>query len=389
MPESTTTAGVVAGVVIADEFLRGLRIAVLGVTSAVLCAWFLPIALTSPQAYTSAPLQYACLAALVVLLFTAIAMVALDRPWGRARWPMVGVALVATVLATASVEPEQLILPPHWSWKIFGWYAVLLLMDLPLGWFFGALGLQQLITLGQVLVAGQGNEPTLVEMGVTSLLVACWQGAVAVAAVALQQSGAVARHTAAEEARLRLSEQVAEQVHTDRQTRYDELAATTAPLLEGIADGRYDPGDPQVQQACSVEAARMRRLFAESDEVADPLEHEIHACIDVAERRGISVQASMRGALPEVPLPARRALTEPVIAVLTGARSSARVAVVARADQVSLSVVVDGAEQIPQTPASTSDEETGRVEVSRLVSGDRLWLDVTWTPATASHDPAA
>ncbi|GAB3254350.1 hypothetical protein [Kineosporia babensis] len=373
MPESS------APVVIADEFLRGLRIAVLFITAVVLCAWFLPTAIATPHAYSLPVLEYACLAVLVAVLVAATVMVALDRPWGRARWPMVGIAMVASVLATTAVEPEQLLLPAHWSWKIFGWFAVLLLMDLKLRWFFGALGLQQVISLVQVLGAGMGNEAKLVEMGVTSLLVAAWQGAVAVAAITSQQSGAMARRTMEEEERLRLSERVAEQVHADRQIRYDGLVATTVPLLEGIATGQHDPADPLVQRACSVEAARMRRLFAESDDVADPLEHEIYACIDVAERQGISVQASMRGALPAVPLAARRALTEPVISVLAGARSSARVAVVARDDQVTLSVVVDGAETLAEAgPVSAPGAPGALVESSQLVSGDRLWLDVTW-----------
>ncbi|GAB6898309.1 hypothetical protein [Kineosporia succinea] len=433
-----------ARTLIADEFIRGLRIATLGVTTAVLCVWFLPIAVASPGAYARPTLEYVSLAVLVALLLLAVVTVARDRPWGRLRWPMVLVALVATVLATAAVRPEQMVLPPHWSWKVFGWFAVLLLMDLPLGWFFGALAFQQALSLVQVLAAGQGDRPTLVEMGVTSLLVASWQGAVAVAAVALQRSGAVARETAAEEERLRLSERVAEQVHGDRQARYAELTVTTTPLLQGIADGLLDPADPGVQRACSVEAARMRRLFAESDEVSDPLSHEISACIDVAERQGTAVQASVRGTLPPVPLAARRALTEPVIAVLAGARSSARLTVVGRDDQVTLSVVVDGAldldpalfpatpgpletphtpshpntpgpletphtpshpdtpgplrgsgplgdpgvlgppavPHLPGSPGGPDDPGTpGPVQISRLISGDRLWLDVTWRQA--------
>jgi hypothetical protein len=372
-------------VAIAEEFLRGLRIATLAITSVVLCLWFFPLALASASAYRSVPLEFGALAVLVVANVIAALVVLRDRSWGRLRWPLLVTVLAATVVATSAVQPADLIGAPHWSWKIFGWFAVLLLMDLPLRWFFVALGSQQVLNAVQVTAMG-ADTPALVEMGVTGLLVVSWQSAVTLAAVQLRRSAGVARQISAEEERLRTSERVAEQLHDDRQARYADLMTSTAPLLAGLASGELHPADPVVQRACLIEAARMRRLFAESDDVADPLEHEIHACVDVAERQGTSVQLSIRGARPSLPLDVRRAMTEPVIAVLAGARSRARVTVVGVNDQVTLSVIADGARDARESaPADVDhpgpDGSGGLVRTTRLVRDDQLWLEVTWEPA--------
>jgi hypothetical protein len=42
-------------------------------------------------------------------------------------------------------------------------------------------------------------------------------------------------------------------------------------------------------------ATQLRRLFAENDDVPDPLVHELSACIDVAERRGLAVSLAVSG----------------------------------------------------------------------------------------------
>ncbi len=371
---------------IAEEFLRGLRIASLGITSVVLCLWFFPLALASTSAYRSATLEFSALAVLVVVNAIAALVVLRDRSWGRLRWPLLVTALAASMVATAAVQPADLIGAPHWSWKIFGWFAVLLLMDLPLRWFFAALGTQHALNAVQVVAMG-ADTPALVEMGVTGLLVTSWQSAVTLAAVQLRSSAGVARQISAEEERLRTLERVAEQLHDDRQARYADLTKSTAPLLAGLGSGELHPADPTVQRACLIEAARMRRLFAESDDVADPLEHEIHACVDVAERQGTSVQLSIRGARPSLPLDVRRALTEPVIAVLAGARSRARVTVVGVNDQVTLSVIADGARDTREAAPADGDRPgpggfEGLVRTTRLVRDDQLWLEVTWEPAS-------
>lgn len=381
---SVSEAEVPAPAVIIAEFLRGLRIAAMSVTAVVLCCIHLPVALQFTDAYRWPAGDLGALVAMLAVMAVATVYVVRDRPWGKARWLLLAVAFVACVGGTVAVEPEFLIRTPHWSWEMFGWFSVLLLLDLRLRWFFLALGGQYAVTLVLVLAQGAGQVPILVEFGVTGLLAGAWQSTVALFSVALRHSAAVALRTAVAEEQLRTSERVAEQLHSDRQARYADLAVTTGPLLAGIASGQLNPADLGVQRACAVEASRMRRLFAESDDVADPLEHEIHACVDVAERQGTAVQMSTRGALPALQRAERRALTEPVIAALAGARSTARVTVTSDpTGAVTLSVVTDGAGNGELELPIDGDGLGGRIRVSRLISGERLWVEVTWTAMPA------
>ncbi|MGO4423497.1 hypothetical protein AB4Z54_33635, partial [Streptomyces sp. MCAF7] len=125
------------------------------------------------------------------------------------------------------------------------------------------------------------------------------------------------------------------------------------PLLTGLADGSLDPRDDEVRRACALEAARLRRLFAESDCAFDPLVHEMRACIDVAERNGITVQLAVRGDPLQLPLQLRRALLDPVIAALAAAGGTARVTVIRGEDQVRVGVVVDALrDRLPEAAAS-------------------------------------
>jgi len=376
---------------IAARFLRGLRIATVGVTAIVLFGYQLPTMIGFLSRYRSGSIEIAMMAVHAAVIALAAVVVVRDRPWGRWRWPVLVIVLIASVTATAAVAPADLVGMPHWSWEMFGWYAVILLMDLPMGWFASVLAAYLIITLAQVILAGQTHLRILVGMAITVLLLGSWQLAVARAAVALRQTAEAASRTAAEEEALRTAELVAEQLHRDRQTRYSELAASAVPLLAGLAAGELFPDDPVVQRACAIEAARMRRLFAESDDVLDPLEHELHACIDLAERRGVTVQLALRGVRPALPRAARRALTEPVIAVLAGASASARITVVGVENEVVVSVIadrsdldpadrVDVVQSDPVEPVSLASEQ-GVIQVSWLLGTDGVWLDAIWKAA--------
>jgi hypothetical protein len=134
---------------------------------------------------------------------------------------------------------------------------------------------------------------------------------------------------------------VAEALHHGRLDRYQTVRRSVAPLLVGLASGQLDPADREVQRHCAVEASRLRRLFAETDDVPDPLLHELRACADIAYSRGILVDLQVVGQLPALSLPVRRALTEAPLHALAGARRQARVTVVGRSNEVAVSVLAD------------------------------------------------
>ena len=112
--------------------------------------------------------------------------------------------------------------------------------------------------------------------------------------VAADQAAAAARSEDA--ARERAA--TAEIISVARHARWLALQESAVPLVAELAAGTADPGDAQVRVRCAVQAARLRRLLAEGDEVPGPLVHELHASADVAERRGVAVEIETAGPLP-------------------------------------------------------------------------------------------
>ena len=191
-----------------------------------------------------------------------------------------------------------------------------------------------------------------------------------------------AEDAATREADATARQAVADRIRATRRARWLELRATAEPLLSGLAAGTADPADLAVQRACAVEAARLRRLFAEGDETPDPLVHELHACADVAQRRGVAVDietaAQFPGTglpgseLPAVPPEARRAITDLAIAVLVNAISRVRVTVTGTVDGVIVSLVSDSPVQ-PDLPASPAG-----LVVDSQRDQQSLWVEARW-----------
>ena len=69
----------------------------------------------------------------------------------------------------------------------------------------------------------------------------------------------------------------AEIIAAARHARWLTLQESAVPLIAELAAGTADPGDAQVRIRCAVQAARLRRLMAEGDEVPGSLVHELHA----------------------------------------------------------------------------------------------------------------
>jgi hypothetical protein len=128
-----------------------------------------------------------------------------------------------------------------------------------------------------------------------------------------------------------------------------------------------------VRVRCAVQAARLRRLLAEGDEVSGSLVHELHASADVAERRGVAVEIETAGPLPGVPGPARRVITDAAIVILTAAHSRARITLAAVAAGIAVSFVAD-------TGAGVLLPAIGNgVSLDQQQDGAMLWAEARWT----------
>ncbi len=356
---------------------RAVRLLTVAITLATLAGLELPVLLANRDGYTRVGPQYAAfgLFALVAVGETVTTLRGrLRSPW---RWPALVLVMLSSAAATATVRPGDLLGIPHWSFGMVGWVLVLLTFGEPLALFAALLLAHYLITLAQA-VSGGGVAPTLAGGLNQTMLSAAFQFSAVVFAVSLRRT-AVAAATAwwaGEQART--SAAVADGLHADRVDRYAGLARTTVPLLAGLGSGGLDPGDETVRRSCAIEAARMRRLFADTDPAPDPLVHQIHACVELAERRGVRATFAERGEHRDIPKPVRLALTEAAAVALATARERIRVTLVRVPGMVTVSVVSDAVEQVRDALADLRGDPHRGVTVSWVVLGRHIRVASVW-----------
>ncbi|MDI5975262.1 hypothetical protein [Amycolatopsis magusensis] len=350
-----------------SRLFRGLRLATLLITAVTLFGLNLPLLLANAEVYRSFAVEVAAFAVLAVVAAVTGVLIWRDRPLGRWRWPALGAVFAASVAAVSAVPPELVVTEAEWSYGTIGWCCLLLLADHRFTAVLLALAAHQVFSFGQLIAVGQADRLTLAGLATVSILVLGYQLTVAAATAALHRLARLAQHTAVQEERIRTAEAVADQLHRDRRTRFEELATSTVPLLAGLA-----AGTPVRDRASyAVEAARMRRLFAETDDVDDPLLHELRACAEVAERKGVTVFLGTWGERPELSVPVRRALTEPVAACLAATVAEARVTVLGTPGTATVSVVTDA-------PPPVRLPSSAQVTVTHRESGGKHWVEAAW-----------
>ena len=357
------------------NFMRGLRLGVVVMSLVILLLLDLPKLLANLDAYRVPAAQFAVAAGFLAI--TGIVAVATwrDRPLGWWRWPLVVVAFALSILATQTINADDRLGVAHWSEGDAGWWLALLLLDSRIAVFACVVAAQYVVTFGHAVIAGHA-EVTMAGMVNATLIVLSYQFAVGMIAAVLRALAAPAARAAREEEQLRTAEAVKQQLHEDHRERFVGLAETTVPLLSGLASGQLDPSDEAVRRACAVEATRMRRLFVESAAESDPLLHELRACIELAERNGVSVSFAEYGNRPAVPMRARRTLTEPAVAVLATARGKVRLTMAGTDETVTVSVVAD------RTPYTVPTPDRDGVWTAIVEDGDRLWIQTTWRGET-------
>ncbi|GHG03259.1 MULTISPECIES: hypothetical protein [Amycolatopsis] len=280
------------------------------------------------------------------------------------------VVLVASSVATAALPPDAFFREPHWSVGLVGWHLLVLLADrtaaLPAA-------LAGHVTAGVVQFLLDGT-PTRTESGDAAIVlfgVTAFQLAIAGLVRLLDRRAGEAGAAAAERDRLATRAAVAAQAEHDLRAGFAGQLGATLPLLSGLADGTVDPRTASARARCALAAAQLRRLFAENDEVPDPLVHEVTACLEVAERRGVEVTLAVSGDPVDVPAPARRELTGPVLTALTAARSRARVSVLRTPELVRVAVVADGDVAVTGSAA---------VPVTSHFRTGQTWMEARWRP---------
>jgi hypothetical protein len=349
---------------------HGLRIAVVTIAAVIL---LLPLSFARnldrfdplwPQL-----VAYAILGAVVV---AEVALIIRHRSWSRWRWPALAAVLAADLLSRAFLPGGAALTSADWIFGALGWTAVILLLDMPLGYLAGFLAGHEVVTLAAIVLPGAGTRDVLLNFVVGSLGTIGYPLASGIAAVALRGVARTAARAAYETEERRTAEEGSARIHENRQARFAALDESAGRLLQGLADGALDPADPQVQRECAIEAARMRRLFAEADAASEPLKHLLEEASDVAMRRGVRVDLLPVGSWPNPPRQVLRSLTDAVLPAIIAAESEARIAVICIDGVLSVSVRAD-CRIMGSFPATDP-----AVRVTVTSADDTTWVEAQW-----------
>jgi hypothetical protein len=270
--------------------------------------------------------------------------------------------------------------PYNWPFTVTGWFALVALWRHSLAALVAFFVANTLVGLAALTALGQTDRLSVARFimlcaGVSVLEITIFVGSRAVATTAR-------RRAMAQDAlvRTRTKQLAAEAVHAARRIRYEAIRETVVPLLDALVTGRLDLADSAVRQEVAVAVGRLRRFLVENDEVPDPLSHELRACADAAERRGIAVDlVAPTGAIPALPVEVRRALTDPVIQVLAASATRARITVVASPAEVVVAIVADAH---LETLLSATREA---VRVAHDGEGELLWVQAQWSDPSLSR----
>jgi len=354
---------------------RGARIVVVGIAWAWHVTIGLPAVLGVRTEFAEPAVVLGCWA--LVAVAGAVAGVLLLRGTPLPPWPLAVLLLAADAAVFAAVGEQHLFGAANWVWGTLGWFFVLML------WGRRVVGLVVLLTTHTViaLVAVLTHGPdaaalarfTMYVYGTFSLQLAVFVGGATIVGLARDRAAtAAALHAMAAE------RAAAERGLRERRDRLALAGAAAGRVLGELAYGAADPDDPEVQRRCVLAAARLRRMIAESDDVPDPLLHELRAAADLAERNGLPIDLVTIGNPPPLPVEIRRQLADPLAAHLADARGWARLTVVSGPDEVVVSLVTPDREGPEATGPPPGEYDHGPVQHLYERDGDIRWAQTRW-----------
>lgn len=354
----------------ADRYLSGLRVGVTAVAGTLLLTMSM---LRSVRSYHPVWFQAVAWAVLAAIVLVGVAQVARRRAWGPT-WPVaIGAVLAASGLSMAGLPAGSATTAADWSTGVVGWVGLVVLFDRPLIVFVAFLLVHEAMVVADVLITRPGDADALLNALSGAIGTLGYPLAAAIAATALAGAARTVERSWRESELLRTREAIATRLHTGRRRRFAALDQGVLPQLRALRDGSADPTDPRVRRACSIEAARLRRLFAESEDAPDPLLHVVRHCVDVAERRNVVVELQVSGTWPDPPDEIRRALTDGLLLVVSTAASRVRVTLVGADGCLTLGAVGDDVE----LPAD-GWPPTENVAMDTIREGRLTWVQARW-----------
>lgn len=366
-----------AGELVTVRYARATGVVIVIIVAVWHVGFILPRRLSELSAGQAQPGEFAAWLALAVI--GAAGAVLLFREHiavARSRVLAVCVLLLAAWV-TVSHPPEQALNEGAWAWVTAGWFGLLLLARQPLWVFCSMLVANSAVTGAYLALNGIHDRVTIGRFVVAICMTAGVQLVAWMAAMFLLRTADAAADATAALAESRAREATAEEMHASRAQRYGYLATESRALLAGLAEGSLDPGDAEVRRRCGIESARLRRLFAETDDVADPILHELRACADVTERRNVTVDLVAHGDMPQLPVEVRRALLDAPLRALSATASHARVTVVANPDEVVVSMLGD---VIPGTRTTGIPQPNPpTITITEDYEEGQLWVQAQWT----------
>jgi hypothetical protein len=360
---------------VADKDLAGPEHSVEHVVATVRLAVLAVAAVVQPSlsvrpliAYEHAPSAYVAFVALALVTLTCAWWVVQRKPLPK---PVVvvgvGVVFAASVVATAALPPDSYFGPAEWSFGWIGWQLLVLLMD-RVALVIAALTTHVVISVVQFVLAGELDQTDVSAAGVVVLGVTSFQVGVFAITRVLHRTARQAAEAAVERERAATRAALAEQWERALRIAFAGQLGATLPLLADLADSALDPRDEDTRLRCALAATQLRRLFAENDDVPDPLVHEVTACVDLAERRGVVVSLAVSGEPTEVPPDVRRELTGPLVVALSAARARARVSLLRTSEVVRVAVVADAGGELGTTSGQVDVESGTYGEHTRTVA---------------------
>lgn len=278
------------------------------------------------------------------------------------------------VLVIVLVPIQEYLLPAaslttgsNWAFAALGWVVVALTYRFSLREGMTALAVLWVIGAGMML-ALRADRDVLVTVGYDAASVALIQASVFVFTGFLVSSATTARLVNDEHVRRWAAEAEERALADDVAGRYAMLSKTLVPLLQRLREPTTDPRDPQIRLAALIEDARLRRLFAQTDNRDHQLLQELHPIIGEAEERGVSVTVDTGTVLPYVGSEVRDQLLAIAGIALAGTQSRARVVFMANGAAVTISVVCDCDAQTRARIESASG-------IIPAVAGDLTWVE--------------